>query len=1111
MQASIKATRVFTLGIVLVLSSMVCAEPRNGPELVMHGPVNSQAMQPCGDECLCLPPPAPQLPHLLSQSKSQLTIGFGKTSVSSVCDAVTLVQMESGMDGQWITIYNGPARITSAKNLRSDETIRFRIREQNCAGVSPFSELLTTRTLAELMKPAPPTLTSASTSSICVAWNLTGVDVSPTFNLTQDTSISYRLVSEDGALGPSWTSVDGYVNGSLTYRACATKLQSFTFYQFRVALVDPTVPQPVSDSVLFQTLAEVPATPTKPVQTDNSDTTITITWSKVPTLANRSPVSLYLVDCAVANADAVANATSNTTSNETSAYPSLNFLRVAQTKKQAATITGLSPGTAYALRVIAVNAVGQSPVSDVLFTTTLSAVPSTVSFLNFSAVSSDSAKVTWGPAEPNGSPILSYTLEMFGGVNTEYVSVYSGLNTHRRVDALEPNVYYGFRVKATNAVGDGKYSDQIFVKTPMPGQALDEVQLKEASKPIENVDRHALIQTDNGFHPLMLIDNTESSKSIVPEFTPEQQLVQSRQEYVNPDQSSDTLSEESISGGDGSAIPDAPATVSVDGMCSVARGDCLEKDALETKSYYTCNMTTDVVTTSSTFLSCSQLDISKLTLEGDSNTLGPAIDEKAKGGCACACSGLDTSCGEPGAIRVFSGLNSAEECSQVICSFQKFSSCAWLGTTVSQGSWQEDSLVFTSAPIQSKCFENVSASAVVLDCPNGCGGFTRGRCLGNGTCKCIGGWDGIDCLSALCPLREHSCGRHGKCVEPNVCQCNPGYSGVNCDLYDVLKFSSNVRGNGSRIWNELIDATLGDGELWNETVVAAVPESHHHHSHSRTSVKLQPQTVSGSYVGIPYFENLDFSSNASFTVSLWFRASSTAIGKEQSVMLSHGNFRHGSGWGMGMLKGGYLFCAVGSSHEPYRPTDMAMPVTLQPFDDGRFHHLSCGYDGHRRAMHVMVDGNYIDIQLTWPYKGGVVSKVQGVLDISNLMPLQPFAPQIPLVVGASFSMSADFFDGEISEVRIWNVLRTPQEESQDMFAPIPESLETVSMHALVAYFGLNECAKKLPVVSGVVGLKPHTHTTVHVKLHVGDSHLPVCVSVAHPLVVADDSDLIRID
>jgi hypothetical protein len=273
-----------------------------------------------------------------------------------------------------------------------------------------------------------------------------------------------------------------------------------------------------------------------------------------------------------------------------------------------------------------------------------------------------------------------------------------------------------------------------------------------------------------------------------------------------------------------------------------------------------------------------------------------------------------------------------------------------------------------------------------------------------------------------------------------------------------------------------------------EAVLATAPPKH------KVKVPHAAPPTHGSYLAISHFEALDtIRPNSSFTISMWFKASEAATRDQYySTMLALGNFRKGSGIGIGLLKGGGVYCAIGSAKESPRLSDVAMVVSQQPFSDGRYHHVSCVYNYYKETLALLIDGNFVELAQPFPYVGGEIISL-GVLDIRSVAPISPSHDQAAVVIGHTLDVDDDNFEGEIVELRFWNTVRTQAQEARDMWSPMFTASE-----GLVLCVPLNDCASNLPFTGGFSYIN-ETHTPLHL-LHGDGAKGLVCPLHYHPLI-----------
>ncbi|XP_060227273.1 receptor-type tyrosine-protein phosphatase S isoform X9 [Meriones unguiculatus] len=212
----------------------------------------------------------------------------------------------------------------------------------------------------------------------------------------------------------------------------------------------------VIEAVAQITVKSLPKAPGTPVVTENTATSITITWDS----GNPDPVSYYVIEYKSKSQDGPYQIKEDITTTRYS-------------------IGGLSPNSEYEIWVSAVNSIGQGPPSESVVTRTGEQAPASAP-RNVQArmLSATTMIVQWEePEEPNGlirGYRVYYTMEPEHPVgNWQKHNVDDSLLT--TVGSLLEDETYTVRVLAFTSVGDGPLSDPIQVKTQqgVPGQPMN--------------------------------------------------------------------------------------------------------------------------------------------------------------------------------------------------------------------------------------------------------------------------------------------------------------------------------------------------------------------------------------------------------------------------------------------------------------------------------------------------------------------------------------------------------------------------------------------------------------------------------------------------------------
>nr|XP_044990610.1 receptor-type tyrosine-protein phosphatase S isoform X18 [Jaculus jaculus] len=212
----------------------------------------------------------------------------------------------------------------------------------------------------------------------------------------------------------------------------------------------------VIEAVAQITVKSLPKAPGTPVVTENTATSITITWDS----GNPDAVSHYVIEYKSKSQDGPYQVKDDVTTTRYS-------------------IGGLSPNSEYEIWVSAVNSIGQGPPSEAVVTRTGEQAPASAP-RNVQArmLSASTMIVQWEePVEPNGlirGYRVYYTMEPEHPVgNWQKHNVDDSLLT--TVGSLLEDETYTVRVLAFTSVGDGPLSDPIQVKTQqgVPGQPMN--------------------------------------------------------------------------------------------------------------------------------------------------------------------------------------------------------------------------------------------------------------------------------------------------------------------------------------------------------------------------------------------------------------------------------------------------------------------------------------------------------------------------------------------------------------------------------------------------------------------------------------------------------------
>lgn len=286
--------------------------------------------------------------------------------------------------------------------------------------------------------PAAPTATRANASAV-VSWT------APSNGGAPISAYELQYSSDSGATWTSWST-------SLTASPeTVTGLTNGTAYQFRVSATNSAGTSSFSAASSAVTPATVPGAPTLGVIT-GGDAQIVANWS-APLSTGGSALTDYTIEY------------SSDSGSTWTAFPH------AASTATSITITGLTNGTNYVVRLKAVNALGTGTASSNSAAVLVAAAPASPAAPTVTR-GDGQLSVAWTAPSAGGSPITSYTLQYSSDSGSTWTTWSNSLTTSpETVTGLTNGTNYTFKILATNARGSSAYSSSSAATSPaaLPG------------------------------------------------------------------------------------------------------------------------------------------------------------------------------------------------------------------------------------------------------------------------------------------------------------------------------------------------------------------------------------------------------------------------------------------------------------------------------------------------------------------------------------------------------------------------------------------------------------------------------------------------------------------
>lgn len=379
------------------------------------------------------PPPQPAPPTLQSATPTSLYVTWLRQSQ----DEEYVLQINDNESGHgFLPAYNGRDVFYECQNLRRATSFQFRLRAENEAGQSLFSDEVTFNTLPE--RPGRPQKPQ-------VKGKIHAKDFRVKWEPPQDRGgAEIRLYFLEISSGACFKRI---YDGSETEATC-DRLHPGTTYQVKVACQSAGGTSQFSEPLTVTTEAVAPDAPSPPYcNSPPGPYTAVLQWDK-PDYNGGALVTEFEV--------------------ELERVESHSRQLIYKGKETHCVASDLCPGELYSAQVRSINRIGHGPWSDELTFTAGADLPCAPDTPTIDVVSPTHLIVSWNEPRTNGAPISEYRLEhaLSGAADDAYNMSYQGVQTTTEIRNLIPYTTYGFRVCATNLAGTSPFSSVATIQTP---------------------------------------------------------------------------------------------------------------------------------------------------------------------------------------------------------------------------------------------------------------------------------------------------------------------------------------------------------------------------------------------------------------------------------------------------------------------------------------------------------------------------------------------------------------------------------------------------------------------------------------------------------------------
>ncbi len=386
-------------------------------------------------------PGKPAAPTVTVQSATSLQVRW--TAPANPGTVITGYTLRRSADNGliWMALPDaaGTGKSRTVTSLTPGTSYVFRVRATNGAGAGDWSDASSPATPAAApAAPAIPNLAPGD-GQLTVSWSTPAANGAA----ISDYDVQYKLGSVTG-----WTDANYDGTGTSTTLSSLTNGQPYDV-QVRAKNSVGWGGWSPSASATPATTATVPAAPAPPTLAPGNGR-IVVSWA-VPTSNGGAAISDYDVQYKLGSVTGWTDAHYNGTGTST-------------------TLSSLTNGQRYDVQVRAKNAVGWSDWSTAAAATP-DAKPGKPAAPTVTVLGATSLRVNWTAPANTGSALTGYTLQQRANNGTDWSPVSGVSGTSHDVTGLTPGTAHVFRVLATNAAGDGAWSDSSSPVTPSAAPA----------------------------------------------------------------------------------------------------------------------------------------------------------------------------------------------------------------------------------------------------------------------------------------------------------------------------------------------------------------------------------------------------------------------------------------------------------------------------------------------------------------------------------------------------------------------------------------------------------------------------------------------------------------